>query len=190
MPVYVVSDASGSYVYTEWAEASAAMRGRSGSACRKFRNQQEAVEFITELRFTSPPSSDDIIIYTDGSAKNKSFAVGAAFVYPGDPRNKTEQLTVPPFTCFRAELLGACLGAELLMGRTGVVIVDCELVARAYRENFPSWWPSQDLILRLRDACKRGPNTRIQWIKGHSGDPGNDGAHQLCYSAVSRLSQA
>lgn len=183
MLFYVVSWCTGAEVHESWDDASASMRGRSGAGCRKFYSQEAAEAYVVGLRFVPIPSDDDVVVYTDGAALNRIAAFGAIFVEKGDERNKTERLETAPFTSYRAELLGACLGAEALKGQRGVVLVDCELVARAYREGFPSWWSSQDLFERLRKACREG-DVRVRWVKGHSSNIGNSGAHALCLSAL------
>ena len=186
MGYYVVSNGDGAKIHTSWPAAQSAMKDMSGCSCRSFRYKPDAVRFKEGLRHDTDDSStttSELIIYVDGAADHeKKCGFGAAYFGPGDERNGAWKLEDPPFTSPRAELLAAIMGAELA-ACPAVIFSDCEFVCRSYRERFPSSWANQDLMRRLARACETS-GCRIRRVPGHSGNPGNDAAHGLCYSAL------
>jgi len=179
----VVSDGESAETYSSWPAAQKALREGSGRSCRSFRFKPDAVRFREGLRHAAPPAPGEQVIYVDGAVDHGVRGFGGAYFGEGDPRNGAWRLEDPPYTSPRSELLAAIMGAELA-GSPAVLFSDCEFVCRSYRERFPSSWANQDLMRRLARACEAS-GCRIRRVPGHSGDPGNEAAHQLCHSALS-----
>lgn len=182
MGYFVLSDGDGSSLVYSWSAAQEALKGRADRSCRSFTSREEAIRFKGGLRHAAPPREGEQVVYVDGAAHHGQRATAAAFFGPGDARNQVWELTDPPFTSPRAELLAAIMAAEIC-SEPAVILSDCEFVCRAYRERFPSRWANQDLMRRLSRACESS-GCRIRRIPGHSGDKGNDAAHALCNGAL------
>lgn len=177
-----MSNGDGAKIHTSWPAAQAAMKEVPSCSCRSFHFKPDAIRFMEGLRHADPPSPSELIIYVDGAADHGKCGFGAAYFGPDDERNGAWKLEDPPFTSPRAELLAAIMAAELA-ACPAVIFSDCEFVCRSYRECFPSSWANQDLMRRLARACETS-GCRIRRVPGHSGNPGNDAAHDLCYSAL------
>jgi ribonuclease HI len=182
MGYYVISNGEGYEVHTSWPKAQKALKEGNASSCRSFRFKEDAVRFVEGLRFAAPAAEGESIVFVDGAVDHGVRGFGASYFGRDDPRNGVWALEEPPFTSPRAELLAALRGAELASGPS-VLLSDCEFVCRAYRERFPSCWANQDLMRRLAIACEAS-GSRIRRVPGHSGDPGNDAAHDLCHTAL------
>lgn len=182
MGYYVVSDGNGSEICTSWSAAQKAVKGVPGRSCKSFLFKADAQRFKEGLRYAEPPTVFEKTIYVDGASDHGKTCFGAAYFGPDDKRNGAWKLEDPPFTSPRAEMLAAIMAAELADGPC-VIFSDCEFVCRSYRERFPSSWANQDLMQRLARACDLS-GCRIRRVAGHSGDAGNDAAHNLCYSAL------
>lgn len=185
MGYYVVSDSEGATVATTWSAAQKEMAAGPGRSCRSFLNKSDAHQYKESLRFAAPPGPDEESIFVDGAADWRTkIGFGAVFFGEGDQRNEVRQLHAEPITSPRAEILAAIMGAELATKeRPSVIFSDCELVCRGYREHFPSSWTNQDLFEILAKLCET-KNCRIRRVAGHSGDAGNNRAHELCYTAL------
>jgi len=182
MGYYVVSDGDGSETCCSWPAAQQALKRAPGRSCRSFPYKVDAARFSDGLRHAAPPAPGEQVVFVDGAVCHGCAGFGSSYFGPEDPRNGVWELKEPPFTSPRAELLAALRGVELAQG-AAVIFSDCEFVCRAFRERFPSTWANQDLMQRLAVACEAS-GSRIRRVPGHSGDPGNDAAHDLCHSAL------
>ena len=98
----------------------------------------------------------------------------------------------PNTTNNRMELTAAIRAVEALPdGASATVFCDSQYVVKGITQWLPSWvrrgWQTAnrrpvknaDLWRRLADARARRPAVRFEWVRGHSGHPGNERAHNL-----------
>ncbi|KAK0617003.1 ribonuclease H-like protein [Immersiella caudata] len=148
---------------------------------------------------TSTGGSASVVAYTDGSALGNGRAgarsgVGV-FFGPGDPRNISEPLQGETQTNQRAELTAILRCLEAIPPHQGAEIrtdsrysIDCVTnwyigwERNGYKTNGKDV-KNQDLVKAIRQKLeereKLGVRTQFTWVKGHSGDPGNEAADLL-----------
>lgn len=146
--------------------------------------------------------SESVIIYTDGACKGNPGpgGWGVILAYKGKEKelHGGEALT----TNNRMELMAAIKALEELSRPCEVVLnTDSKYVLQGITEWLPNWkkrgWKTaakkpvknEDLWRRLDQALIQH-KVQWQWIKGHSGDPGNDRADQLANLGIESLKQA
>lgn len=99
----------------------------------------------------------------------------------------------------RMELTAAIRAVEAVpKGGTATVFCDSQYVVKGITEWLPRWvrrgWQTAsrrpvknaDLWKRLADARARRPAVRFEWVRGHSGHPGNERAHTVAFAEASR----
>ncbi|MGC8506785.1 MAG: ribonuclease HI [Thiomonas sp.] len=141
-------------------------------------------------------SDTDIIIYTDGACKGNPGPGGWGVVLRSGAHQKTlfggEQQT----TNNRMELMAAIQALEALKRPSRVLLhTDSQYVLKGMTEWIVGWkrrgWitadkkpvKNVDLWQRLEQAA--APHTlRWAWVRGHTGDPGNELADQLANQGV------
>ena len=138
-------------------------------------------------------------IYTDGACRGNPGPGGwAALLIVGDTRKEisgAEQAT----TNNRMELLAAISGLGALKRRCEVdLYTDSKYVLQGITEWLPQWkargWRTagrkpvrnQDLWERL-DLAAGSQEVIWHWVKGHSGDAGNELADELANRAIDKL---
>lgn len=143
--------------------------------------------------------SDVVVIYTDGACKGNP-GVGGWGVwlqYKGKERELCggEQET----TNNRMELMAAIQALEVLTRPCEVELnTDSKYVVQGIQEWMPNWkkrgWKTaaktpvknEDLWRRLDQAMSRH-QVRWVWVKGHSGDYGNEKADKLANQGIESL---
>ena len=140
--------------------------------------------------------SEEVVIYTDGACKGNPGpgGWGALLVYKGVERELCGG--EPETTNNRMELSAAIQALASLKRSCQVKLVtDSEYVMRGMQEWLPNWkkrgWKTAakqpvknaDLWQRL-DALRALHHVEWRWVKGHSGDPGNERADALANRGV------
>jgi len=144
--------------------------------------------------------SEEVVIYTDGACKGNPGpgGWGALLVYKGVERELWggEADT----TNNRMELNAAIQALSSLKRACQVrLVADSEYVMRGMQEGLPNWkkrgWKTAarqpvknaDLWQQLDEQVSRH-QVDWQWVRGHTGHPGNERADQLANRGVSELS--
>ena len=99
----------------------------------------------------------------------------------------------------RMELTAAIQAIEAVPdGTTATVFCDSQYVVKGITEWLPKWirrgWQTTsrrpvknvDLWRRMPDVRARRPMVRFEWVRGHSGHPGNERAHTLASAEAAR----
>lgn len=140
-----------------------------------------------------------VIIYTDGACRGNPGPGGWGAVLQAPPHQKTlhggETLT----TNNRMELTAAIMALhQLKEGCEVTLFTDSKYVLQGVTEWLAQWksrgWKTanrqpvknQDLWQQLDQEITRHCIT-WKWVKGHSGDPGNEQADQLANLAIDEL---
>ena len=138
-------------------------------------------------------------LYTDGACRGNPGPGGwGALLIAGDTRKElmgAENLT----TNNRMELMGAIEGLSALKRRCAVRLhTDSKYVLQGITEWLPDWkargWKTaakkpvknKDLWERL-DAAVQGHDVEWRWVKGHSGDAGNERVDELANIAIDAM---
>lgn len=140
-------------------------------------------------------------MYTDGACKNqgRSNATGGCGVYfgDGDPRNAAYPLPGSVQTNNRAELHAVAKAAELSRheSRPVTIVTDSQYVSKGHNEWSNSWksngWrttggqpvANQDLWRQVDHHVNQHGNIRIEHVRAHNGNPGNESADRLAKHA-------
>ena len=134
-----------------------------------------------------------IIIYTDGSCYPNPGRGGWATTLRDEKtgREKVIQGGEKDTTIIRMELTAVIKALESIKYPCDVIIyTDSQYVQKGITEWIGKWkikkWPkrikNQDLWKRL-DRLRMDHNVNWQWVRGHSGNPGNERVDQLAVQA-------
>jgi ribonuclease HI len=138
-------------------------------------------------------------IYTDGACRGNPGPGGwAALLVAGKERKEVSGAEAAT-TNNRMELKAAIAGLGALKRPCAVrLYTDSKYVLQGFTEWLPNWkargWrtasrepvKNQDLWERL-DAAAAGQDIDWRWVRGHSGDDGNERADRLANLAIDRL---
>ena len=140
--------------------------------------------------------TDEVVIYTDGACKGNPGpgGWGALLVYKG--AEKELWGGDPNTTNNRMELMAAIAGLIALTRPCSVKLVtDSQYVMKGIQEWLPNWkkrgWKTAskepvknaDLWQKLDEQVNRH-QVSWQWVRGHTGHPGNERADQLANRGV------
>ncbi|MBP3062252.1 ribonuclease HI [Ectopseudomonas chengduensis] len=140
--------------------------------------------------------TDEVVIYTDGACKGNPGpgGWGALLVYKG--AEKELWGGDPNTTNNRMELMAAIAGLIALTRPCSVKLVtDSQYVMKGIQEWLPNWkkrgWKTAskepvknaDLWQKLDEEVNRH-QVSWQWVRGHTGHPGNERADQLANRGV------
>ena len=146
-------------------------------------------------------STHDVVIYTDGGCRGNPGPGGWAFLVinpvtgSGLERCGGERDT----TNNRMELMGAIMALRSLRkdGLTVLLHSDSQYVIKAASEWMPGWkargWKRKEGALKnvdlLQDLDALGGRHRVdwRWVRGHSGNPGNERVDALTNQAMDAL---
>lgn len=143
-----------------------------------------------------------VIIYTDGACKGNPGPGGWGVVLQAGDLRKTLNGGERNTTNNRMELTAAIRALRALNRPSRVdLYTDSQYVRKGITEWLASWkarnWltaarkpvKNVDLWQALDDEVRRH-EVRWHWVKGHSGDPGNELADRLANEAISGLARA
>jgi len=138
-------------------------------------------------------------IYTDGACRGNPGPGGWAAVLTAGGREKELCGAEAHTTNNRMELTAVIRALCALTRRTKVrLYTDSEYVRKGITEWMPAWkqrgWKTaarqpvknQDLWIEL-DACAAAHEISWHWVRGHSGNIGNERADALANQAIDRL---
>lgn len=140
-----------------------------------------------------------VVIYTDGACSGNPGPGGWAAVLEYNGRRRELKGGEPATTNNRMELVAAIQALEALRERCRVrLYTDSNYVRQGITEWLPAWkargWKTAgkspvrnvDLWQRLEGSAARHA-VEWHWVKGHSGDPGNERADELAREAITEL---
>jgi ribonuclease HI len=141
----------------------------------------------------------ELTIHTDGACRGNPGPGGWGVLLSWNGTNKELSGSEAATTNNRMELTAAIMGLAALKRPTLVrVLTDSQYVIKGITEWLPSWkaraWrtadrkpvKNQDLWERL-DALASAHTVTWQWVKGHSGDPGNERVDELANLAIDAM---
>ncbi|WP_134675958.1 ribonuclease HI [Ectopseudomonas khazarica] len=146
--------------------------------------------------------TDEVVIYTDGACKGNPGpgGWGALLVYKGVEKELWGG--DPSTTNNRMELMAAIAGLIALTRPCAVKLVtDSQYVMKGIQEWMPNWkkrgWKTAskepvknaDLWQKLDEEVNRH-QVSWQWVRGHTGHPGNERADQLANRGVDEMRAA
>lgn len=146
---------------------------------------------------TSDSSSYDFVIHADGGCKGNPGPGGWGAVIDKKRAGRTLLNGYEPLTTNnRMELCGLIAGiGNIPEGATALIVTDSQYAQKGITEWISGWkrrgWKSstgaavknQDLWIAL-DALSTTRKLRWTWVKGHSGNPGNELADSLANDAI------
>ncbi len=145
------------------------------------------------------PAGTQLVIHTDGACRGNPGPGGWGALLSWNGTNKELSGSEPATTNNRMELTAAIMGlAALKRPSVATVQTDSQYVIKGITEWLPSWkargWrtadrkpvKNQDLWERL-DQLAAGHTLSWQWVKGHSGDPGNERVDALANLAIDAM---
>ena len=144
----------------------------------------------------------EVQIYTDGACRGNPGPGGwAALLIAGEQRKEVSGAETAT-TNNRMELTAAIEGLRALKRRCRVLLyTDSKYVLQGITQWLPQWkargWrtasrepvKNQDLWEKL-DAAAAAQDIEWHWVKGHSGDEGNEYVDELANRAIDRLLSA
>ena len=141
----------------------------------------------------------EVEIYTDGACRGNPGPGGWAALLIAGPERKEVCGAEAATTNNRMELMAAIAGLGALKRRCAVrLYTDSKYVLQGITEWLPNWkargWrtaarepvKNQDLWERL-DAAATAQDVDWHWVKGHSGNDGNEIVDQLANRAIDQL---
>ncbi len=142
------------------------------------------------------PNHSAVTIYTDGACRGNPGPGGWGVVLQSGDREKTLYGYAPETTNNRMELAAAIQALQALKSRCQVALyTDSEYLRKGVLEWMAGWkarnWKTaaknpvknRDLWEQL-DQLVVGQDIEWHWVKGHSGDPGNERADMLANQAI------
>ena len=141
----------------------------------------------------------EVIIHTDGACRGNPGPGGWGVLLSWNGTHKELSGAVAATTNNRMELTAAIMGlAALKRPSIAIVSTDSQYVLKGITEWLPAWkargWrtadkkavKNQDLWEKLEHVA--GPHTlKWQWVRGHSGDPGNERVDELANLAIDAM---
>jgi ribonuclease HI len=144
----------------------------------------------------------EVQMYTDGACRGNPGPGGWAALLIAGTRRKEVSGAEAATTNNRMELMAAIGGLGALKRRCTVrLYTDSKYVLQGVTEWLPQWkargWrtasrepvKNQDLWEKL-DAAAAAQDIEWHWVKGHSGDEGNEYVDELANRAIDRLLSA
>ena len=145
----------------------------------------------------APPA--DVVIYTDGACSGNPGPGGWGAVLRYGTTERTMSGAEAHTTNNRMEMMAAIASLEALKRPCNVrLVTDSQYLRQGITEWLPGWkrrgWltaarkpvKNADLWRRL-EAAAEGHDVAWEWVKGHSGHPGNEQADELAREAIGSL---
>jgi len=213
MSLYAVKNGhDGDAIYPNWTMANRALYKKKGSKVRKYVDLEGCYEFLGRdditVTDTEPPKKKfcSAAIYTDGGCINNGTedAQAGIGVYYGldSKQNIAMRLPGPKQSNQRAELMAAWLGVMgCEMWKPGkdmpppqVIRTDSKYTIKSVTEWMPKWLEldsdtrrskdNWDIIHCLYIALQDRPHVKLEYIKAHDGNYGNEEADQLATMGI------
>lgn len=147
-------------------------------------------------------NQSSVIMYTDGGCRGNPGPGGWGVVIYRDGEELHIKGSQTPTTNNRMELLAAIEGLSALADASKVdLYTDSQYVCKGMSEWIKGWkaknWrtankqpvKNADLWQQLDELARRH-TVQWKWVKGHSGDPGNELADRLANEAMDELEAA
>ncbi|HTV79145.1 MAG TPA: ribonuclease HI [Steroidobacteraceae bacterium] len=144
----------------------------------------------------------ELTIHTDGACRGNPGPGGWGVLLCWNGTAKELSGAEPATTNNRMELTAAIMGlGALKRPSTATVLTDSQYVIKGITEWVPSWkargWrtadrkpvKNQDLWQKL-DELAAAHTLRWAWVRGHSGDPGNERVDELANLAIDAMQAA
>jgi ribonuclease HI len=141
----------------------------------------------------------ELVIHTDGACRGNPGPGGWGVLLSWNGSGKELSGAEPATTNNRMELVAAIMGLSALKRPTQAAVrTDSQYVIKGITEWLPAWkargWrtadrkavKNQDLWERLDQLASQHTLT-WQWVKGHSGDPGNERVDELANLAIDAM---
>ncbi|KAI0654611.1 ribonuclease H-like protein [Cubamyces menziesii] len=144
-------------------------------------------------------AGEDVEVFTDGSCVRNGCVDAAAgsgiWFGPGDARNASERVPGEHLSNQTAEIYAVMMAHRAVAPFAALhVVSDSRYVVDGLTKWLPKWerrgWIDvanaallQHLVALL---CTRSAATTFRWVKGHSGDPGNEGADRLAAEGAAK----
>ncbi len=204
-------------IYTEWFGANGAevqVKGYQNPRYKGFPTRQEAEAWLAEMTGgepapvkkeasapepKSPPSGDEIIMYSDGSSLNNPGPGGYGVVILDGGERRELSGGFRRTTNNRMELLGCIEGLRSLEKPSKVILhSDSQYVVNGINLGWAKKWrangwnrgktgPAEnaDLWKILLELCE-AHDVRFVWVRGHAGDTENERCDRLANGQSSR----
>lgn len=141
-------------------------------------------------------------VWTDGACRGNPGPGGWGVLLEYNGNRREMSGGEPQTTNNRMEMLAAIQALESLREPCEVTLhTDSTYLMKGLRDWLPNWkargWrtadkkpvKNKDLWQRL-EAAAHAHRVNWQWVKGHSGDPGNEAADQLANQGIEQLEEA
>lgn len=141
----------------------------------------------------------DVTIYTDGACRGNPGPGGWGAVLSSGDRERTLKGAEAETTNNRMELTAAIRALNTLTRPCRVELyTDSEYVRRGISEWLPSWktrgWKTADRkpvknidLWQALDEAAAKHAVRWHWVRGHTGNPGNERADRLANEAIDEM---
>jgi ribonuclease HI len=190
----VFNGKEGDKIYSSWDEAgSKGITGAKGCKHRKFSSKEDAEHFILNKGslLEKEQDKDSIVIYTDGTCRD---GIGGYGVWFGDNHKLNAFERFENINSQISELCGVIKALELLNDHhppntPSIIRTDSNYVVASINNWIPRIWEpegwkekpkkNKDLMKRLWNLYTSRQNCRVEKVKGHSGDYGNEKSHTL-----------
>jgi ribonuclease HI len=199
-------------IYTTWEECLLQIKGYPRSTFKKFYTLKAAQDFIKETEKKQgiidiknnklEIINDSIIVYVDGSCEDNGTSLANAGIGVYWPKkeynNLSEKLPGDLHTNNRAELYAVIRALEICEDKEKLLEIrtDSKYVINAYESWIPKWiennWMRKNTLVKNRDlfekllelASLRKKKIIFTFIKGHSGEEGNEKADKLAKRSI------
>jgi ribonuclease HI len=184
-------------IYRSWKDCEKEVKGYKGAIYKKFKCENEAKEFLNNGVLIDE-RNEILKVYTDGSCINngKKCSKGGIGIYfgDGDSRNVSKKLECDKVTNNVAELsalnealdiLEECDSDIIIYTDSKYVILCCTSYGK--KQSVKNWIediPNKDLVKLVYNKFLSKKNVKLEYVRGHNNNYGNEMADKLARDAV------